>query len=122
MNELSDLAAGLDWDIGYLTLTEERGEVVAALRELADWYEARKDQTDRLCLDCEQDTQEMREYYMVQDDLWKTVNPDVDGMLCVGCLETRLGRTLTPADFTEAPCNTEFPHSPRLQARLARAA
>jgi len=27
------------------------------------------------------------------------------GLLCIGCLERRLGRRLTPADFTDAPAN-----------------
>ena len=30
-----------------------------------------------------------------------------DGMVCIGCLETRLGRLLTPSDFTGCPLNEE---------------
>lgn len=56
-----------------------------------------------LCLDCRRDTSD--EYYMVHDELWLEANPDDDGMLCVLCLEARLGRQLTAADFTDAPVN-----------------
>ena len=42
--------------------------------------------------------------------LWPQANPDYDGMLCVGCLEARLGRRLTPSDFTGVPLNEQpFP-------------
>lgn len=41
------------------------------------------------------------EYYMVHDGLW----PNDAVMLCVGCLEDRLGRKLTYRDFTNAPVN-----------------
>lgn len=56
-----------------------------------------------LCLDCRRDTSD--EYYMVHDELWIEANPDDEGMLCVLCLERRLGRRLTSADFTDAPVN-----------------
>jgi hypothetical protein len=75
-----------------------------------------------LCLDCQCDTLEIDEYYMVQNAIWNDVMPDDDdsGMLCIGCLETRLGRILTQADFTNAPINggTDSFKSPRLEARL----
>jgi hypothetical protein len=40
--------------------------------------------------------------------------------LCIGCIETRLGRTLTPRAFTDAPINrpNDRWNSPRLNARL----
>jgi hypothetical protein len=44
------------------------------------------------------------------------------GCLCVGCLEARLGRELTPADFTEHEVNRRgagTEHSERLASRLA---
>jgi hypothetical protein len=44
---------------------------------------------------------------------------DVD-FLCVGCLESRLGRTLVPGDFTKVPVNEPSPwDTPRLASRKA---
>lgn len=68
------------------------------------------------CLDCGWFTWQpsgQSEWYMVHDYLWRQagaptrrVSTPGDGYyLCVGCLETRLGRTLTAADFTAAPLN-----------------
>jgi hypothetical protein len=65
---------------------------------------------------------------MVHDDVWvaagmKPRNPedDVDhsGFLCIGCLEKRLRRKLTPQDFTSDPINNPSPYdTPRLFSRL----
>lgn len=44
-------------------------------------------------------------YYMIQHKLWKRVHPNYVGMLCLGCLEVRLGRPLIKADFIKAPVN-----------------
>ena len=63
------------------------------------------DPSENDCMDCGLDTLAMNEYYMVKKKIWKIVNPGVDGMLCIGCLEDRLGRQLTAADFTKAPLN-----------------
>jgi hypothetical protein len=43
-------------------------------------------------------------------------------ILCIGCLEKRLGRTLVPSDFIKAPVNdpAEFSHSDRLLNRLGQ--
>ena len=102
------------------------------------------------CADCEVDTFDIGEYYMVRHDLWavawagRRVNCDcgaidtVDGsqcvfefddmsgrrcreVLCIGCLEHRLGRTLTRNDFTDCRLNApnEFT-SARLRSRLER--
>ncbi len=54
------------------------------------------------CADCGLDT--LFEYYMVQDALWEAAGLS-RGFLCVGCMESRLGRRLVAADFTDAPCN-----------------
>ena len=59
------------------------------------------------------------EHYMVHDDVWATAGME-EGFLCVGCLEGRLGRELTAADFTPAPINDPDPwDTPRLAARKA---
>lgn len=72
---------------------------------------------DFLCMDCAVDTDTLGEYFMLQHDLWARIQPDRIGHLCIGCVETRLGRLLTAADFLDVPVNTD-PH-PRL-ARSAR--
>lgn len=73
-----------------------------------------------LCLDCGVDTGEIDEYYMVRDDVWlAAVESKSSGMLCIGCLEKRLGRTLAHTDFTDAPVNFMGPFSMRLRDRLA---
>lgn len=80
-----------------------------------------KDKTVWHCLGCGTSTAEdgVNEYYMVQAAIWQAVNPDRRGMLCIGCLEQRLGRRLTPDDFTSAPINSikEW-HSERLRSRI----
>lgn len=46
---------------------------------------------------------------MVQDDLWALATAEygtTDVMLCIGCLEHRIGRELKADDFTEAPINS----------------
>lgn len=70
------------------------------------------------CIDCGIDTKAVNEYYMVQDELWEAHGP-VRGMLCIGCLEARIGRQLTPADFSDCLLNTRpFKKSLRLAQRL----
>lgn len=71
------------------------------------------------CLDCAACTLCTDEYYMVTDEVWSSVANR--GMLCIGCLEARLGRELTASDFTDCPLNisrTVYPKSQRLVARL----
>lgn len=79
---------------------------------------------DWSCLDCQSDTQDILEYYMVHDDLWESTGLGLgDGLLCIGCLECRLGRELQSADFTDAPLNDSdfpWPKSDRLRDRLNR--
>ena len=56
------------------------------------------------CIDCGIDTLRLGEYpYTVHDGLWSQAKMRPDGgMLCVGCLETRIGRRLCSADFDGA--------------------
>jgi hypothetical protein len=60
---------------------------------------------------------------MVKDTVWPI--GDLDGMLCVGCIEQRIGRRLTPQDFTDAPTNwvplQSGGHSARLTDRMTGA-
>jgi hypothetical protein len=77
-----------------------------------------------LCAVCEVDISEIRESYMVHDEIWERYGSP--GQLCIGCLESRMGRQLTPDDFTGAPVNGQgggiyagiFGHSERLRDRL----
>jgi hypothetical protein len=75
------------------------------------------------CLDCRTETTFTKgneEYYMIHNELWLKANPQVNGMLCIGCLESRLGRTITSEDFTDAPINQPCRiNSKRLASRLA---
>jgi hypothetical protein len=84
------------------------------------------------CADCGVGTNTLDEYYMVQDELWerawagrrKSWHGKVPGteILCIGCLEKRIGRTLCRDDFTDVPANdpNENQQSDRLRDRLAR--
>jgi len=57
------------------------------------------------------------EHYMVHNTIWKAAGM-TDGFLCVGCLEKRIGRVLTPEDFTDFPINNFHPwHTDRLLDR-----
>jgi hypothetical protein len=56
------------------------------------------------CHDCGVPTVEIGEYFMVTSDIWQTYCSDAR-YLCIGCVETRLGRTLNRWDFTIAPIN-----------------
>lgn len=82
------------------------------------------DDSQFLCVDCNEDTSSrtgIREYYMVSDSVWQQEArmPVHGGMLCIGCLETRIKRQLTPADFIDAPINQGcFYYSRRLASRL----
>lgn len=53
------------------------------------------------CMDCDQNTSELREFYMLEQPVWESVIKvsEQTGMLCVGCVEIRLQRRLEPADF-----------------------
>lgn len=87
---------------------------------------------DFTCLDCKSDTDSdgLQEYYSVKDEIWFSVvppstkwSPHNNGMLCIGCLEKRLGRELTRSDFIDCPLNDlEFPwtRSERLISRLSK--
>jgi hypothetical protein len=92
-----------------------------------------------ICLDCGDNTTpnddrrrrdaRRSEWYMVHDHVWLAAGMPQhdptkygDEILCIGCLEVRLGRRLTPHDFTESGINQlDRWHSERLNARLAGA-
>ena len=72
------------------------------------------------CMDCNVCTDCSREYYMVTDEVWARANPKRAGMLCIGCIEARLGQLLTSAEFSDAPLNSMnlIMGSARLKSRL----
>lgn len=80
------------------------------------------DYSDFECFSCGINTLHNDEYYMLTNEIWKeiTTRKTVRQMLCIGCVEEKLSRQLTPADFAEVPLNymPEFPRSERLQNRL----
>jgi hypothetical protein len=52
------------------------------------------------CIDCGINTLDAGEYYMVKTNIWKLTGLGISGgMLCINCLEKRIGRKLTPDDF-----------------------
>ena len=59
---------------------------------------------------------ERSEWYAVYDRIWrKAGNPD--GCLCIGCLEVRIGRKLTPLDFHPNDKINRMVGTPRLLDR-----
>jgi hypothetical protein len=73
---------------------------------------------DGVCVDCGQHTSLLKEYYHVHDEVWaKATTDETESMLCIGCLEERIGRTLEPSDFSDAPIN--YPGFGHQSARLA---
>lgn len=92
------------WDYGYLSEAEKEW--------LAD--------DNWLCADCGIHTGLAWEYFMLKNKLWNEYGVG-DGMLCVLCFESRLGRTLSKQDFAKVPLNGilgQYPKSDRLLARL----
>jgi hypothetical protein len=72
--------------------------------------------TDANCHDCGHDYDE---YFMVRNDVWRASGLH-RGLLCVGCLEGRIGRQLHQQDFKDVETNRPgtFPQSLRLRTRL----
>ena len=105
----------------YLYIARSKGSKrISILREITPkgapptWLAKMKDRSSLLCLDCGVDTIAIDEYYMVTHELWA----NSDGMLCIGCLEKRLGRELTPDDFSSCWDDRVHPKSERLLKRL----
>lgn len=72
------------------------------------------------CLDCKIDTGKTHEHYFINTVTWLSVVQTTKGMLCVGCIETRLGRQLVAADFPQVSVNSPSyePKSLRLLNRM----
>lgn len=68
------------------------------------------------CHDCGVGTVYIHEFYGVLDDVWAEATTARVRFLCIGCLERRLGRILSPVDFKDVHRNGDY--SERLAARL----
>lgn len=51
-------------------------------------------------------------FYMLQDQLWKSIAKPSDKHLCLECVQERLGRKLDKSDFQSLPINYIFGHLP----------
>lgn len=61
-----------------------------------------------LCKDCGKDTFiERKDYYMVTHDLWYKFGVG-NGMLCMDCIENRIGRKLTKSDILVCPLTLDY--------------
>lgn len=70
------------------------------------------------CLDCSKDTVKLKEHFYVTKEVWNRVHSSERGFLCVECLETRLGRVLCKADFTDATINNPRQKGVQMSALL----
>ena len=62
------------------------------------------------------------EVYMVRQTVWKAAGmAPWGGCLCIGCLEKRIGRRLSPKDFLRDHPFNQMPGTPRLLDRRGRA-
>ena len=88
----------ISWGDQTFNLLEEATDV--------DEYECAKDFLKfhiPLCEDCESDS---FKWFMVQNEIWDKYGVD-DRMLCLECLEKRVGRKMLFEDFTDCPLNNE---------------
>lgn len=72
------------------------------------------------CIDCDVDTMNIDEYYMLKDKAWLSIVPEDKGVLCIGCVEDRMGRKLTQKDFSSCILNKEEYSQPRSDRLLDR--
>jgi hypothetical protein len=61
------------------------------------------------CMDC-RSTESGGHDYMLRDEIWLSIVPDRLGLLCLSCVEKRLGRRLSEDDFLFTP--------PEMMARM----
>jgi hypothetical protein len=77
---------------------------------------SKKSRKKFLCLDCGVDTGKLSEHYMLIDATWKLTGLGKIGMLCIGCLELRIGRMLKATDFNSSYLNN--PRTGSISVRL----
>jgi hypothetical protein len=103
------------WEISY------REELIAKLEALPTMSQVELDAVRWFdeCLDCRvRAWVDLHEDFYVHDHVWRQAVPDGEGMLCIGCLETRLGRKLMRDDFTVPEKQLSRKSSARLVDRL----
>jgi hypothetical protein len=74
-------------------------------------------------MDCGVNLDDHNEEIMLLDHVWLEAVPTERGMLCIGCIENRLGRKLQRDDFTrysQSAADEGLPVSERLRSRLRR--
>lgn len=106
--EHSAIIIGVRGGHGWREYTATGGDVLTYVWTLLE--------RDFRCIDCQYDTWD--ETYRVGDPLWAAAG-NATGKLCVGCLEQRINRSLTPEDFvtTDYDSRPDQPISPRLHDR-----
>jgi hypothetical protein len=75
------------------------------------------------CMDCGIDTGKIGEFYMVAKEAWEAAVPDSfdrTGMLCIGCIERRLKRTLRSDDFIDCRINTDHAAFPKSRSAYSK--
>src|SRR3954454_12328651 len=74
------------------------------------------------CTDCHVCCYEIGEFpFALEDGVWLSTCPsDPEVVLCVGCVERRLGRELEMVDFADNPATYLSGQSERLRNRLSR--
>jgi hypothetical protein len=98
-------------------MTAQELRTMKKVRPLTYWQ-------PRHCADCRVDVGKINEWYMVHDELYERAWPGHNAVpyghavLCIGCLETRIGRTLVRRDFANVPVNDIFDDSNCFSDRL----
>lgn len=60
------------------------------------------------CVDCNKNCiNDDKDYYMVKNNLWKKIGVG-EKMLCMDCLESRIGRKLIKKDILVCPLTNQF--------------
>jgi hypothetical protein len=82
-------------------------------------------EVDTRCDDCLKETSHRKvienEMYMVNWLVWQQATRSKPAtILCIGCLEARIGRLLNKHDFKDVPLNHSAGKSPRLMDRMTR--
>lgn len=88
---------------------EKRARLIAIMREKErnGWRDfLTLEKKDGPCADCATNTF-IGNYYMVTKDIWTAYGAG-EGLLCIACLQARMGRNLTLADFIDCPVNQKF--------------
>ena len=84
------------------------GTMINPYTDFSDYEDMVEMMLDFMCVDCYEDTSPLGldQYYMVHDEVWEQSGMDgLGGMLCLPCLEARIGRNLEVSDFTNIKMN-----------------